>query len=153
MTTLIKGTDLRLMNYGLKVDRATATLPTTATGSIFTVTVGRIMVTGLIGVVTTAIQAQATTLKVVATPTTGAVNDLSGTVDVNGLAAGGLLGLTGLAADALVKSTGGGVSSLRNPICVAVGAIGIATGATSTGSIAWTLLYVPLDVGAAVAAA
>ena len=120
MTAMIQGEQLRKLLFGNVVTRATGALPATTTGGIFTVSGGRVRVTGLTGVVTTGIQAQATTLKVVATPTTGAVNDLSATVDINGLAAGGLLSPTGLAGDALVKSTGGGVSGLRNPIDVAV---------------------------------
>lgn len=153
MTAMIQGDQLRTIIFGNKVDRATATLPATATGSIFTVTVGNVLITSLIGVVTTSIQAQANAIKLVATPTTGAVNDLSGTVDVNGLAAGGLLAPTGLAGDALVKSTGGGISNLRNPIVVAIGAIGVNTAATNTGSVRWSVTWVPLDNGATLVAA
>lgn len=133
------------MSLGAAVRRATGTLPATTTGSLFTVAGGFIVITNIVGIVTTAIQAQATTIKLVATPTTGAVNDLSGTVDGNALAAGGLLSVTGLAGDAMVKSTGGGVSTLRNRIIVAPGAIGITTGATSTGSIRWIMHWLPLD--------
>ena len=61
--------------------------------------------------------------------------------------------MTGLAGDAAVLSTGGGVSNLRNPIIVAIGAIGVTTGASSTGSIKWSLTYVPFDNGATVVAA
>lgn len=153
MTTLNEGAAYLKSAFGVRVTRATATLPATTTGSLFTVATGRVLVTSIIGVVTTSIQAQANAIKLVATPTTGAVNDLSATVDVNGLAAGGLLGATGLAADALVKSTGGGVSNLRNPIVVAPGAIGLNTAATNTGSVSWILTYVPLEDGATVVAA
>jgi hypothetical protein len=139
--------------FGATVTRATANIPQTATGAIFNVTGGRIAVTALIGVVTTGIQAQANSVKLVATPTTGSVNDLSAGVDINGLAAGGMLSPTGLAGDALVKSTGGGVSGQRNPIIVAPGAIGLNTAASSTGQIRWILLYVPLETGATVTAA
>lgn len=137
----------RKIVLGLSVARATATLPATATGSIFTVTGGNIIITSIFGVVTTSIQAQANAIKLVATPTTGAVNDLCATVDVNGLAAGGLLSLTGLAGDVMVKSTGGGISTLRNPILVAPGAIGVNTAATNTGSVRWVLTYVALEAG------
>jgi hypothetical protein len=153
MSILIQTDQLRTLALGVKVDRATAALPATTTGSIFTVTVGRILVTNIIGLVTTNVQAQANAVKLVATPTTGAVNDLCATVDINGLAAGGLLSLTGLAGDVMVKSTGGGISSLRNPLIIAVGAIGFTTAATNTGSISWSITYVPLDNGATVAAA
>lgn len=153
MSVIISGDQLRTILFGNRVARTTATLPATTTQSIFTVTGGNVLVTAIVGIVTTSVQAQANAVKLVATPTTGAVNDLCGTVDINGLAAGGLLGLTGLAADAMVKSTGGGVSNLRNPIVVAIGAIGFNTAATNTGAVSWTLMYVPLDNGASVAAA
>lgn len=154
MTVMISGDQLRTLLLGTKVDRATAALPATATGALFNVTGGRVMITSIVGEVTTAIQAQANAIKLVATPSgSGSVNDLSGTVESNALGVGGLLGITGLAADAMVKSTGGGVSNLRNPIVAAVGAIGLNTAATNTGSIKWSLTYIPLDNGASVAAA
>ena len=154
MSVLIQGNQVRTLVLGTKVDRATAALPASTTGALFNVTGGRVLVTSVVGRVTTSIQAQANAIKLVATPSgSGAVNDLSGTVESNALAAGGLLGITGLAGDAMVKSTGGGVSNLRNPVIVAAGAIGLNTAATNTGSIEWSLTYVPLDDGATVTAA
>lgn len=153
MSVIIQSDQLRTVVVGTKVDRATANIPQTATGTLFTVSGGRILVTSILGEVTTAIQAQANAIKLRATPTTGSVNDLSGTVDINGAAVGSLLGATGLAADALVLSTGGGVSNLRNPIIVAIGNIGLNTAASSTGQIKWSLTYVPYDNGATVVAA
>lgn len=154
MSVIIQGSQLRQVLLGTKVDRTAGALPQTATGALFTVTGGRVLVTSIVGEVTTSVQAQANAVKVVATPTgNGAVNDLSGTVDINGLAAGGLLSLTGLAGDAAVKSTGGGVSTLRNPIIVAAGAIGLNTAASNTGAMKWSLTYIPLDDGASVTAA
>ena len=154
MTTIIQGDQLRTLLLGTKVDRAAANLPQTATGALFTVTGGRVLITSIVGEVTTNVQAQANAVKLVATPSgSGAVNDLSGTVDINGLAAGGLLGATGLAGDALVKSTGGGVSNLRNPVVIAAGAIGLNAAASNTGQVKWSLTYLPLDNGASVAAA
>lgn len=153
MSVIIAADQLRTINFGTKVTGGAKTLPATATGSLFTVTGGRVLITSIVGVVTTAIQAQANAVKLVATPSgNGAVNDLSATVDVNGLALGGLLSATGLAGDALVKSTGGGISALRNPIVVAPGAIGLNTAATNTGAVTWTITYVALDNGASVAA-
>lgn len=154
MSVIIQGNQQRMIGLGTKVDRTTGTLPATATGALFNVTGGRVLITSVIGEVTTSIQAQANAIKLVATPSgSGTVNDLSGTVESNGLAAGGLLTITGLAADAMVKSTGGGISNLRNNVVVAVGAIGLNTAATNTGSVKWSITYVPLDDGATVAAA
>lgn len=153
MTNMQDLDSLTVLQVGFTVRRATAALPQTTTGSLFTVTGGLVLITNFVGVVTTSIQAQANAIKLVATPTTGAVNDLSGTVDVNGLAAGGLLGITGLAGDVMVKSTGGGVSNLRNRVVVNIGAIGLNTAASNTGSVRYVLSYVPIDPGARVVAA
>ena len=153
MTAIISGSQLRQVLLGTKVDRAAASLPQTATGSLFLVTGGRVILTSLLGEVTTAVQAQATNTKIVATPTTGTVNDLSAAVDMTGAIVGSLFGITGLAADVAVKSTGGGISNLRNPIIVAIGAIGLNTGASSTGAMKWSITYIPFDDGASVAAA
>jgi hypothetical protein len=152
MSNYIKDTDLLLMGLGRPVARATANLPQTATGNLFAVTGGRVVVTSIVGQVTTAIQAQATVVKLRAVPTVGAVNDMSGTVDINAAAAGALLAATGLAGDALVLSTGGAVSMLRNAVMVAVGNIALNTAASSTGQIKWALTYYAYDIGAAVAA-
>lgn len=152
MSNYVKDIDLVLIGLGRTVQRATANLPQTATGNLFAVSGGRVLVTSIVGQVTTAVQAQANAVKLRATPTVGAVNDLTGTVDINGAAVGSLLAATGLAGDALVLSTGGGISMLRNPILVAVGNIGLTTAASSTGQIKWTLTYLAYDNGAAVAA-
>ena len=153
LSNIQSNSSVRLTCLGRKIDRATGAIPQTATGAIFNITGGRIVVTSIVGTVTTPIGAVSTLTKLRATPTVGAVNDLSGTVDINAAAAGSLLAPTGLAADALVLSTGGGVSGQRNPIIVAPGSIGVNTAASTTGAIQWTITYVPLDDGAIVTAA
>lgn len=152
MTAMIQGDQLRTITMGLQVTRATAAITGVSTKGLFTVAGGAVLVTSFVGVVTTIIQAQATLTKIVATPTTGTVNDLSATVDLAGAIVGSLIGITGLAGDATVVSTGGGVSNLRNPIAVNIGTIGVNTAASSTGSIRWMMTYVPLENGASVTA-
>lgn len=143
-----------LIRWGARVDRATATLPQTATSSIFTVAGGRVMVNLLIGQVTTIIQAQATTLKVVSTPTTGTAVDLSATADINALEVGGLLTLIGTLATALGKQNAGAAQGMNLvPLVVPIGNIQITTGASSTGAIKWSIFYHPLDDGAYITAA
>lgn len=154
MTVVNEGVAFLKSAFGVKVANAAGkTLAATGTGTIFTVAGGKVMITSIVGEVTTVVQAQANAVKLVATPTVGTVNDLSGTVDVNGAIVGSLIGATGLSGDVLVKTTGGGVSTLRNPIVVLPGTIGLNTAATNTGAIKWTLTYVPLDDGANVVAA
>lgn len=152
MSNYVKDTDLLMLGLGRTVNRAAANLPQTATGNLFAVTGGRVVVTSIVGLVTTAVQAQATVVKLRAVPTVGAVNDMSGTVDLASAAVGSLVAATGLAGDALVLSTGGAISLLRNAILVAVGNIALNTAASSTGQIKWALTYYAYDIGAAVAA-
>lgn len=153
MSNYILGKDLRLVIAGVRVDRATANLPQTATGSLFTVTGGRVLVTSIVGQVTTVVQTQANNTKLVATPTVGTVNDLCAVLDLTAAAVGSLLSVTGLVSDALVKSTGGAIATQRNGIVVAAGAIGLSCAASNTGQVKWSLTYIPYDDGAAVVAA
>lgn len=138
---------------GQSTVKSTLAITGISTKGVFVVSGGKILVTSLVGEVTTAFQAQANAAKFVATPTVGTVNDLCATVETNGLILGALIGITGLAADAMVVSTGGGVSNLRNPIIVKAGTIGYSTAASSTGAATFTITWVPLDDGATVVAA
>lgn len=156
MTTLIANKDVRLITAGILVSRATATLPATTSQNIFTISGGRILLVSLVGEVTTVIQAQATTVKVTSTPTTGSAIDLSSTgADINALEVGGRIALANppAAATALVKTNAGYTNLPGVRTIVPIGTISYTTGATSTGSIKWDLIYVPLDAGAQVAAA
>jgi hypothetical protein len=156
MTTLIKNADVRLISAGILVSRATATLPATAAQNIFTVSGGRILLVSLVGEVTTIIQAQSTTVKVTSTPTTGSAIDMSSAVgDINALEVGGRISLANppAAATALVKTNAGYTNLSAVFTVVPPGSISYTTGATSTGSLKWDLIYVPLDNGAQVVAA
>jgi hypothetical protein len=154
MTTLIKNQDVRTIALGIMVSRATATLPASALGAIFNITGGRILIRSLIGEVTTAIQAQACTVKVTSTPTTGSAVDLSAaSASISGLEIGGKLTLPAAAATALVTGNAGAVIGDQAKWIVAVGSLGITTSATNTGSVKWDLIYVPIDIGAQVVAA
>lgn len=137
--------------FGQATDRATAALPTVGSGTIFTVAGGRIFLLGLIGEVTTIIQAQATTLKAIFTPTTGTSGDLSATVDLNAKEVGALLGITGVPADAMVALACGAPMCTR-PNVLPAGNLRLTTGATSTGSVKWRCFWLPMDVGATVVA-
>lgn len=156
MTTVIQNSSVRLITEGILISRATATLPATAAQNIFTVSGGRILLVALVGEVTTAIQAQSTTVKVTSTPTTGSAIDMSSTgADINALEIGGRISLANppAAATALVKTNAGYTNLSAVNTIVPIGTISYTTGATSTGSIKWDLIYVPLDTAATVVAA
>ena len=155
MTAIIQGPQIRQILLGTKVDRATATLPQTATGSIFTVSGGRILVTGLLGEVTTAIGATATTVTVVSTPTTGTATTLASATAVTSKEVGAQATLPLTSGGALVVANGGGGGQFpgHSPYIVPIGNIQITTSASTTGSMKWSLTYVPLDDNATVVAA
>ncbi|MEW2420444.1 hypothetical protein AB0911_07860 [Streptomyces nigra] len=153
MASGLAGAQHRRLLFGTKVDRATATLPATTQSAIFTVTGGRVLVTSLVGEVTTAIQNQACNLKVTANPTTGTDVDIAANLNVQADEVGCLYGITGLFSDALVGANAGAGVVPRNPVVLPVGTLDLVTSATNTGSVKWSLTYVPLDDGASVAAA
>lgn len=144
----------RLGGYGQLVVGTAKNLPATATGNIFAVAGAPVLLTGIIGVVTTAIQAQATTLTVGNTPTGGAAGNASlGTsLDINGKTVGTVIAVQRFASGTGVAQvlTAVNVGVLGAPTdaggigLVAPGNITITTGATSTGQIQWYCTYVPL---------
>lgn len=153
MTVLIQGTQLRTLLFGTKVDRATATLPQGTAHALFTISTGRILLTSIVGQVTTIIQNQANNTKLTANPTAGTSVDLCAVLSIANDEVGCLYGITGLFSDAMVGSNAGATVIQRNPIVIPVGTIDLDCGANNTGSVKWSLTYVPLDDGASVAAA
>jgi hypothetical protein len=150
MSNLQKPKTLRQGRFGIQVSKASFTLPATATGTLFTVTGGRIILTSIVGEVTTIIQAQANAVKLISTPTTGTAVDLCGTVDINGKEAGCLLGITGTLATAMTASNAGATVTMT-PLVIPIGTIGLNTAATNTGATKWVMMYFALDDGASVA--
>lgn len=153
MSIIIQSDQLRTLLEGSKVDRATATLPQSAAGTLFTVTGGRVLVTSIVGEVTTVIQTQANNTKLQSVPTTGSTVDLCAVLDISAKEVGCLFGITGLFSDALVGSNAGATVAPRNAVVVPIGAIKLNCAASNTGSVKWSITYVPLDNGASVAAA
>lgn len=154
MSYILSPGGIRTALLGVKVDRATATLPQGATGSIFTVAGGRVVVTSLIGEVTVAAGATVTTLKVTSTPTTGTAVDLTSATAITSLEVGGHMSLPLTLGGALVVSNAG-VAEVAGAIqlLIPVGNIQITTSAGDTGSVKWSLTYIPFDDAATVVAA
>ena len=156
MSTLIQGDQLRSLLVGVKVQRATATLPQTAAGALFTITGGKVLITSLVGEVTTVIQTQADATKLTFDPTdAGATQDLSATLDITADAVGTLYSLTGTPATAMQDALNFLPSNkvLAQPLVLKPGSILLDCAASNTGSVKWDLTYIPLDNGASVAAA
>lgn len=150
MASMVPGRALRNNLYGIRVDRAAGALPATTSGNLFSVS-GRVVVTTIVGTVTTAIQAQANAVKLEAFLTSAAAaTDLCATAESNGQAVGKLFGIAGAVGTA--ATFGFGVPQTNELIINGPGFIRLNTAATNTGAMSWSVTYVPLDDGAVVLA-
>jgi len=145
------GIALRKLMLGLKVDRATANMTTGL--ELFTVSGGNCLVTLMVGEVTTVIETKTVNMTIVADPTTGTSTDIGALLDISADEAGTLYTINGVAATAVVRGESGSVPGALQPFVVAPGAIEVTIGATHTGSIKWTLFYIPIEDGAYITAA
>ncbi len=153
MSALIPGSAYRSMLLGQRVSRATALLPQTATGNIFAVSGGRVLITGFVGQVDVVLSGTTNTLKVTASGT-----DLCTAGTITSLAAGSQLMLPAAVGSALtvVNSAAGAVYMPvdSTSLLVTAGSITVTTtGSQATGTVSWALTYVPWDDGASVTAA
>ncbi len=138
---------------GFRTDRATAALPATTAAPIFNITGGRVIILGIIGQVTTVIQTQANDTKLISNPTAGSSLDICAVLDITADEVGCLYGITGVPGDALIGANAGASPLCSRMLVLPVGAIDLSCAATNTGSVKWSVLWLPLDDGAAVTAA
>lgn len=149
MSTQVPGKAILLAEYGTRVDRAAANLPASTSGNLFSVS-GSVIITSILGTVTTGIQAQANAIKLEAYNTANsAATDMCATVDSNGAVAGKVLGITGITTAAAIL---GYAVPTGRIIVTGPGFIRLNAAATNTGQMSWTLTYIPLTPGASVAA-
>lgn len=160
MSVTPKLSELLAAYYGVQVTGGAKTLPATTTGHLFTVSGGRVLVTSLTGVVTTAIQAQACTVSLGVTPTGGSAGNaaLATATSVNGAAVGQNVSMPALSAASAPQALVVSALALAIPFnpggiaLVGAGTIDWTTSATNTGAVTWSLTYIPYDAGAAVTA-
>lgn len=153
MSNQRKGQALRDTNLGFRVERATATLPASTTGELFTISGGRVMITSIVGEVTTLIQTQLNNTKLIANPTMGTSVDMCAVLDITADEVGCLYGITGTPSDALIGTNAGLTPAMAKALILNTGTIDLSCSATNTGSVKWSLTYIPIDDGAAVVAA
>jgi hypothetical protein len=149
MASQIAGKNLRLNVLGTSVSKSTGTL-TAATVPLFTIT-GIVMVTSIVGTVTTAVTV-ANSYKLQNNPTVGATKDLCAALDIGTTDSpvGEILTVVGPTATALVL--GSSPVSTVDGIVLPAGQIEHVS-AGSDGAILWQLTYVAITDGAAVTAA
>lgn len=155
MTSVSSPNSFLKINYGIQVIRATSSLPATTDLTLFNVTGGRIVLTSLVGQVTTVIQTQACNIKLKSVPTTGTSGDISGVLNISAFEVGSLISadLSG-ALTAVMLGVDAHVTPLKTgALLVPIGGLKLNTSATNTGAIQWTATYFPYDSGAAIAAA
>jgi hypothetical protein len=156
MSNTQSGASFRSQVLGTRVERAAALQPQTGQAAIFTISGGKVLVTGLVGQVVVATPATTNTLAVVGNPTAGTDVVWASAVSTASLEVGAIITLGVTSGGALVPKNAGGGNAISGYVGY-VGNVGtldlLTTGSAATGTIKWTLTYVPIDDGAAVAAA
>lgn len=158
MTVIVPNKAYRSLQFGLQVVKAAQTPPASgASATLFTVAGGSVLVTSLVGRVSTALSGTTGAIALGTKPTVG-------TEETAGIATAGVVGGsevgTKLTPQAVSGQGGGLVVSgkvagnapfLAPPFVVDAGTIEITTSViTMTGAIDWYLTYVPLDDAASV---
>lgn len=151
MSVIITGDQLRTVMFGNRAEKSTGTLAAT-TISLFTVAGGKVLITSLVGEVTTAITV-ANSYKLQHNPTTGTTKDLCAATDIGttDTPAGNLISCQGLTGDSLLTGPGA-VPTLKQPIVLTAGVVESVSAGTD-GVILWVVTWVPLDNGATLTAA
>ncbi len=158
MASFIQGTQLRTLQLGTRVAKATGTLAAT-TVDLFIIAGGECLITSMYGLVTVSITvANSYYLKV--TPTAGDAAPLCTATDIGttDTVAGGLLGFglgSTTAAPKLLSPSGGANAAWPSALPetpVTTGKIQSVSAGTD-GNITWVLTWVPLTDGATIVAA
>lgn len=140
-----KGRAYRRRILGAKVEKATAATPNGAVDPLFNIVGGRVILTSLIGEVTTIIQGATTNIKIQANPTTGTTVDIAADLNASGDEVGALYGITGKFGDAIQGGTAGATVICTSPVVLEIGVIQLECGESTTGNIKWSATYMPLD--------
>ena len=138
----------RTVSLGLAVERAAALPPQTTLANLFTVVGGRVLLKQIIGEVTVEIGAVANNTNLEFNPDDAARGDLCAVLNITGDAVGTVYGITGTAANAMLDGTVT-IAKQATELILKPGVIELhCAGASVTGAIKWTVIYVPIDDGA-----
>lgn len=153
MSAILQGPALRTAQFGVQTIKAAQNLPQTATATLATVAGGSVLITSMVGLVTTVIGSTATTLALGTVPTTGtaASTGIATATAITSKEAGTWmvpLVNAGVAGALVVGTNGGNPIFLPTPFIVPAGTISWTTSASTTGQIKWYFTWVALDNGA-----
>ena len=148
MSEFLAGKAVRKVAEGIVVERPSALPPQGARGDLFNIVGGRVVLKAIIGEVTTNIGAVANNTKLEYNPADAARGDMCNLLNITGAAAGTILSITGTPANNLVAATNVALRQATQQV-LKPGVIELnCAGASVTGAIKWTVLYVPIDDGA-----
>lgn len=155
MSTYYAGsTEARTQILGRQVTKTAVALPQTASATLFTITGGRVLITGFQGIVTTVTASTTCTFSLGFTPAGGSANTTgitSAMTSIGTLAVGSQISLNATPGSALVATAANAVGyDQAYSLVLPAGVITCTTGASITGNVTWSLTYVMLDNGGAV---
>lgn len=165
MANFIQGSQLRTIEFGNQVVKAAQVPPNSgSSATLFTVAGGMVLITSMVGRVTTVLSGTTGAVSLGATPTVGAsgaqVAGIAAATVIGGGEVGATFAVAATIAGAATTLANGGASAVagkspflaQSAFIVQAGIITITTSvATMTGAIDWYLTYLPLDTGASVA--
>jgi len=142
------GLGLRMQKLGHRLARDTATLPQTTSAPIFNIHVGIVKMTLIIGHITTVLGAVGN-MSLEENPTVGTLETLCAVVAAGAYAQDDLVGISGVPAAAMLPAASGGIPGMTTDgVMLRVGTLDLRLSASSTGSIQWTVFYIPMEDGA-----
>jgi hypothetical protein len=133
---------------GILVAGSSKLLPQSGTTALFTISGGRILLTSILGLVTTRIQSQVTNTRLQSIPLVGSIGDLCTAADIAGRETGSTLTVTGMFGSALRVTNAGAAPTVTQPMVIPAGTLALTCGAGSAGAVSWLATYAPLDDGA-----
>jgi hypothetical protein len=134
--------------WGIHVQKASATLPSSTTQDIFTITGGYVLVRALVGQVTVEVGAGTTH-----DHSTGTTIDVATDVVIASDEVGTLYYVEGDGTALIPISSGYAQAAAGQGFILPAGTLQIVTSETTAGATKWDLWYLPLDDGATVVSA
>jgi hypothetical protein len=137
------------MVLGVRVDTGTITIPHTTSTVYYHIHGGKVLVTGLVGEMTTAADG-ANSIHIDHTPTTGTASVIGAAADIDSWAIGDIISLLGLYSDVILPAVAAGTTPMLayKGVVMTPGTLGWQSSGTTAGDWKWTIFYIPLDDGA-----
>lgn len=139
---------------GSLVSRAEIGL-TIATTAIFSVAGGRVLLTSIVGVISTLVAGAANVrLQLNPTVATATTTNLCAALNINAFPVGDIVTITGVPTDAMIPvAAGAALPNMTMPVVLTVGDIEFVCDAAVGGGVTWSIWYKPLDDAGCVVAA